>query len=95
MLERHQFFQIHGEHAEEDGVAEAPQEARQIECLDSARHKKATGVGSELQVMLFLSLMLIKKDLNFKREKEIHFALGSLAYFPCVPYRRVLELLFT
>jgi hypothetical protein len=47
------------------------------------------------QVMLFLSLMLIKKDLNFKREKEIHFALGSLAYFPCVPYRRVLELLFT
>ena len=34
MLERHQFFQIHGEHAEEDGVAEAPQEARQIECLD-------------------------------------------------------------
>lgn len=34
MLERHQFFQIHGEHTEEDGVAEAPQEARQIECLD-------------------------------------------------------------
>ena len=34
MLERHQFFQIHGEHAEEDGIAEAPQEAGQIECLD-------------------------------------------------------------
>ena len=34
MLERHQFFQIHGEHAEEDGVAEAPQEAGKIECLD-------------------------------------------------------------
>ena len=31
MLERHQLFQIHGEHAEEDGVAEASQEAGQIE----------------------------------------------------------------
>jgi hypothetical protein len=35
------------------------------------------------QVMLFLSLLFIKKDLNYKMEKKIHFALGSLAYFPC------------
>lgn len=34
MLERHQFFQIHGEHAEEDGVAEASEKTGQIECLD-------------------------------------------------------------
>lgn len=34
MLERHQFFQIHGEHAEEDGVAEASEKTRQIERLD-------------------------------------------------------------
>jgi hypothetical protein len=44
--------------------------------------------------MLFLSLLLIKKDLNFKMEKEIHFALGSLAYFPSVPYRRVLATIY-
>ena len=31
MLERHQFFQIHGEHAEEDGVAEASEKTGQIE----------------------------------------------------------------
>jgi hypothetical protein len=46
------------------------------------------------QVMFFLSLLFIKKELNFKMEKEIHFALGSLVYFPCDPYRRVLGLLF-
>ena len=34
MLEWHQFFQIDGEYAEEDGVAEAPQEYWQIECFD-------------------------------------------------------------
>jgi hypothetical protein len=32
--------------------------------------------------MLFLSLLFIEKDLNFKMEKKIHFALGSLTYFP-------------
>jgi hypothetical protein len=26
--------------------------------------------------------LFIKKDLNFKMEKKIHFALGSLTYFP-------------
>jgi hypothetical protein len=44
--------------------------------------------------MLFLSLLLIKKDLNFEWKKEIHFVLGSMAYFSCVPYRRVPRLLF-
>jgi len=34
MLEWHQLFQIHGEHAEEDGVAEASEKTGQIECLD-------------------------------------------------------------
>jgi hypothetical protein len=34
-------------------------------------------------VMLFLSLLFIKKDLNFKMEKKIHFALGSLRIFLC------------
>ena len=34
MLERHQFFQIHGEHAEEDGIAEASEKTGQIERLD-------------------------------------------------------------
>jgi hypothetical protein len=28
-------------------------------------------------------------------EKEIYFALGSLAYISCVPYRQVLGLLFS
>jgi hypothetical protein len=46
------------------------------------------------QVMLFLSLLFIKKDLNFKMEKKIHFVLGSLAYFPLRSYRWVLGLLF-
>ena len=34
MLERHQFFQIDCEHTEEDSVADASEEERQIECLD-------------------------------------------------------------
>lgn len=34
MLERHQLFQIHGEHAEEDSIAEASEKTGQIECLD-------------------------------------------------------------
>ena len=34
MLERHQFFQIHGEHTEEDGVAEASEKTGKIECFD-------------------------------------------------------------
>jgi protein-tyrosine phosphatase len=34
MLKRHQFFQIDGQHAEEDGVADASEEDGQIECLD-------------------------------------------------------------
>jgi hypothetical protein len=47
------------------------------------------------QVMLFLSLLLVKKDLKFKMEKEFHFALGSLEYFPYVSYRQVPGLLFS
>jgi hypothetical protein len=38
--------------------------------------------------------LFIKKELNVKMEKEIHFVLGSLVYFPCAPYRRVPGLLF-
>ena len=34
MLKRHQLFQIDGQHAEEDGVADASEEDGQIECLD-------------------------------------------------------------
>jgi hypothetical protein len=46
------------------------------------------------QVMFFLSLLFIQKELNIKMEKKIHFALGSLAYFSLRSYRRVLGLLF-
>jgi hypothetical protein len=42
----------------------------------------------------FIKFVADLRNLDFKLKKEIYFALGSLAYISCIPFKQVLGLLF-